>query len=681
MGGRSFSIWNATTGALVFDSKDIIEQITSTHPQFAAIFNASNSTGAPALKNRSDDKGPEPEGVSVQQFDGNTYAFVSLERIGGVMIFKINDPANPVYVGYQNNRSTTLSGPDLGAEGIITIPAADSPNGNDLVILANEVSSTLSIYQMQTCAQASGAVIASSDNTICPGQSTNLTINGSVSSTYQWYNNNQPIPSSNLTAINVNTPGTYKVAVTNSTLGCSDESVDYIVTLNPTPNVNAGNDQTVCAGTQVSFSATGANSFLWNNGVNNALLTVNTVNSNYSNTYTVTGTDATTGCTANDQVTITVNALPNLNAGNDLIACDNSPITLTATGANSYTWTGGITNGIPLQLNSGTFNFSVTGTDVNGCAATDSINVTINPSPVVSAGNDQIVCSNELPATITATSDQLQTGFLWNGSQSGAQINASTSGNYIVLGTNIFGCSSSDTITLDVFPVLTVEAGTIVSVCSSDLPATLSAAASSQIQTYQWSTGENTQNIEVNQNGIFEVTVTDANGCQAYDEVEVTVLSSPSVNAGLDQVVCENEFPVTLGASGSGGSVEWSNGSQSPLTTVNNAGIYTVTVTSTNGCTANDSVEVILESCASTEELSNLIAVYPNPTKDEVVIQSSVLMNGSVKVFSTDGKLILSELVYGKNSYSIHLLDYPSGIYHLRMDLDTVTKDIKIIKH
>ena len=63
MSGRSFSIRNATTGALVYDSKDLIEQIIANHPTFAAIFNASNTSGVPSLKNRSDDKGPEVEGI------------------------------------------------------------------------------------------------------------------------------------------------------------------------------------------------------------------------------------------------------------------------------------------------------------------------------------------------------------------------------------------------------------------------------------------------------------------------------------------------------------------------------------------------------------------------------------------------------------------------------------------
>jgi hypothetical protein len=144
-GGRSFSIRNATTGALVYDSGSDMERITASHPIFAPLFNASNG-GSTTRKNRSDDKGPEPEGVAVTTFNGIPYAFVALERIGGVMAFDLSNPASPQFVTYANNRSLATNGPDRGAEDLIFIPAGDSPTGQDLLILANEVSSTLTIY-------------------------------------------------------------------------------------------------------------------------------------------------------------------------------------------------------------------------------------------------------------------------------------------------------------------------------------------------------------------------------------------------------------------------------------------------------------------------------------------------------------------------------------------------------
>ncbi|MET4106126.1 choice-of-anchor I family protein [Hymenobacter sp. UYP22] len=149
-GGRSFSIFNATSGALVHDSGDLLERLTSTDAAYGAIFNASNSTGNPSRKNRSDDKGPEPEGVATGIVRDTVYAFVSLERIGGVAVFNVNDPAQPRLVQYVNNRSLTSGTGDQGPEGIVFISGSNSPTGQPLLLLANEVSSTVSVYGIQT---------------------------------------------------------------------------------------------------------------------------------------------------------------------------------------------------------------------------------------------------------------------------------------------------------------------------------------------------------------------------------------------------------------------------------------------------------------------------------------------------------------------------------------------------
>jgi len=148
-GGRSFSIYNATTGSEVHDSGSLLERVTAADATYGPIFNASNAFETPTRKNRSDDKGPEPEGVTTGRIGQNLYAFVSLERVGGVMVFNINDPAAPVLETYANNRSLTAGTGDLGPEGIVFISAADSPTGQPLLLLANEVSSTVAVYSIQ----------------------------------------------------------------------------------------------------------------------------------------------------------------------------------------------------------------------------------------------------------------------------------------------------------------------------------------------------------------------------------------------------------------------------------------------------------------------------------------------------------------------------------------------------
>ncbi|MCW5519567.1 choice-of-anchor I family protein [Aureitalea sp. L0-47] len=148
-GGRSFSIFEAATGTLVYDSGNDFEVITANDPTYGAIFNASNSNNN--FKNRSDNKGPEPEGVIVEEIDGEFYAFVLLERIGGMMVYNITEPTAPVFLEYENNRDNTPGGNesgDLGPEGVLYINPADSPTDKGLIVISNEVSATLGVYSI-----------------------------------------------------------------------------------------------------------------------------------------------------------------------------------------------------------------------------------------------------------------------------------------------------------------------------------------------------------------------------------------------------------------------------------------------------------------------------------------------------------------------------------------------------
>lgn len=149
-GARSFSIWNAN-GEQVYDSGDQLEQIVADQsPLFFNLSNDKNSTD-----NRSDNKGPEPEGVAIGQVADRTYAFIGLERQGGIMVFDVSNPFAPFFVEYQSNRDLAVepgdgvdSG-DLGPEGLLFIPAEDSPNGSALLVVGSEVSGTTTIYQVQ----------------------------------------------------------------------------------------------------------------------------------------------------------------------------------------------------------------------------------------------------------------------------------------------------------------------------------------------------------------------------------------------------------------------------------------------------------------------------------------------------------------------------------------------------
>lgn len=160
-GARSFSIWDGTTGALVYDSGDALERITAeAYPEF---FNASNTDNN--LDSRSDNKGPEPEGVTTGKINGRTYAFIGLERIGGVMVYDVTVPTAPSFVQYINTRDFTKSldaeldppewqdAGDLGPEGLIFVPANESPTNTPLLIVAYEISGTLAIFDIAADSQ------------------------------------------------------------------------------------------------------------------------------------------------------------------------------------------------------------------------------------------------------------------------------------------------------------------------------------------------------------------------------------------------------------------------------------------------------------------------------------------------------------------------------------------------
>ncbi len=163
-GGRGFSIWT-TDGTQVFDSGSDFEEIThAAHPDF---FNSNHSESN--KEGRSDDKGPEPENLSIGTVNGHTYAFIGLERVGGVMTYDITDPEAPVYANYVNNRDFSISvetalpeydaanaehrallskAGDLGPEGVEFISAETSPTGTPLVAVGNEVSGTTTLFAL-----------------------------------------------------------------------------------------------------------------------------------------------------------------------------------------------------------------------------------------------------------------------------------------------------------------------------------------------------------------------------------------------------------------------------------------------------------------------------------------------------------------------------------------------------
>jgi 2',3'-cyclic-nucleotide 2'-phosphodiesterase/3'-nucleotidase/5'-nucleotidase len=149
LGGRSFSI-RTVTGQLVYDSGDEFEQLTAT--LLPANFNASHT--ANARDARSTSKGPEPEGLAIGKVFGRTLAFIGFERIGGIAVYDISNPYAPELLDYVNYRNFTnpfnfATAGDLGPEGLTFIHPNDSPNYKALLVVANEISGSTTIFEIE----------------------------------------------------------------------------------------------------------------------------------------------------------------------------------------------------------------------------------------------------------------------------------------------------------------------------------------------------------------------------------------------------------------------------------------------------------------------------------------------------------------------------------------------------
>jgi hypothetical protein len=148
-GGRSFTVWDEN-GNMVFDSQDDLEQITAV--LLAGNFNSSHDLNN-SFKQRSDDKGPEPEAIKIAQIDGRFYAFIGLERDGGVMVYDVTNPNFPEFVEYRNDRNFSVAAQDdltghYGPEGILFIAASESANGQPLLVVSHEISGSIAVYQV-----------------------------------------------------------------------------------------------------------------------------------------------------------------------------------------------------------------------------------------------------------------------------------------------------------------------------------------------------------------------------------------------------------------------------------------------------------------------------------------------------------------------------------------------------
>jgi hypothetical protein len=202
--------------------------------------------------------------------------------------------------------------------------------------------------------------------------------------------------------------------------------------------------------------------------------------------------------------------------------------------------------------------------------------------------------------------------------------------------------------------------------------------SASNADTYLWSNGDTTQNISLNSATSISLLIS-SNGCEAAsDTLSIETFELPTVSAGNDTTICENFLPLTLVGEASSNQVLWSTGSNSLFTQISQAGTYTLSATSTEGCVAIDSVTISIDPCVGILENNLVYNVYPNPIVNSLLIESTqMILNAAI--LSAEGKIIF-EMRPSSGLVQIDLSSLSSGIYLLHFSTDSGLYTERIIK-
>ena len=488
--------------------------------------------------------------------------------------------------------------------------------------------------QATVTVNAAPSVSAGGNQTVCAG--TAVTLIGSGATTYVWNNN-----VNNAVAFTPTSTATYTVTGTNAN-GCIN-TAQATVTVNAAPSVSAGSNQTVCAGTAVILSGSGATTYAWNNGVSNAVPFTPTV----TTIYTVTGT-ATNGCSNTAQATITVNAAPSVSAGSNQTVCSGTAVTLSGSGATTYTWNNGVSNAVPFTPTS-TTTYTVTGTAANGCSNTAQTTITVNSIPTVSGGADVSICSGE---SVVLSGNGANTYSWSNGIQNGQAFVPTVTGVYTVTGTNSFGCIDSDVV--NVF---------VNSSSTSNLTEVACISYVLNGQTY-------------NQSGIYSQIIPNAFGCDSMITLNLTLNLPPAI-----PVVSSTSSGELFTNSEPNNSYQWifcgsglAIANETDTMYVPNLnGQFAVTAINSCGTTTSDCITIDNVGIDGIEV--NLIGLYPNPTFGSVYLSGDVKVGTHYELTDAQGRVIsFGDLLSEKN---INLFGLTTGIYWIKLDGHTSLKVLK----
>ncbi len=466
--------------------------------------------------------------------------------------------------------------------------------------------------------------VSATPNTICSGQSTTINASGSGAASFQVYNSSTGGTMLGTTPLSVSptVTTTYYVQAVSSQ-GCVNTGgrVPITITVNPTPSASASSNSGICAGQTLQLSASGGTTYQWT-GPNN--FTSNQQNPSIPNVTTAASGIYTVivynsyGCSSSATTNVTINTQPTASASSNSAICSGQNLNLYANGGTSYQWLG--PNGFSSsQQNPVIANATVNATGTyyvtvsNGtCSSTTSVNVVVNatPNPVVSS-NSPLCTGNTLQLFASASGNNT---YQWSGpggfsstQQNPTIPNAQSThqGTYSVTVTSSAGCSAVATVQVFINTSFNTTIDPVPPQCSNGAPITLTAATPGGTWSGNGITNSTSGifNPSVAGPGTHTITYTISGNCGSSSTTNITVYQSPNAIAQSNSPVCEGQALQLTSNNISNASYLWSgpNGfnssQQNPTitnTTLNNAGLYTLTITDQNQCTAVASVNVTI---------------------------------------------------------------------------------------
>lgn len=364
-------------------------------------------------------------------------------------------------------------------------------------------------------------------------------------------------------------------------------------------------------------------------------------------------------------------SLPVLTINTDFAVCSGTSVALYGEGVESYAWSGGVVDSVAFEITE-TMEYFVTGTDSAGCTVMDSVEVTVYELPVVSAGNDFGVCSGD-SVVLTGTGAETYT---WdNGVTDNVEFAPQAEDDYVVTGTDTNGCISTDTITVQVFALPVVSAGSNLDLCQG-VEYTFQATGA---QTYEWTNNALNGTPVIPVNGMYTVVGTDANGCSGSDEVNVILHNvMASIFASGTTLTAGTLVDMTA---------EWVNcADMSPIAGETDVffqpvsmGSYAIVVQdNVYGCKDTSNC-VSISFVGLDENTSSSLSAYPVPTNGKVTISSSNENISRIELMDVLGKIL--EVTEPNNMETeIDLSSYSPNQFFVRVYRGTTLEVVKVVR-